>query len=317
MACGMSAAAYLGQTAVACASTGNTAASLASFGALAGLDVVVFVPDGQIAYGKLGQSLAYGARTVQIEGDFDDAMRIAQELCTNDGIYLLNSVNPFRLEGQKTIAFELVQDRGWTVPDWIVVPGGNLGNSSAIAKGLIELYELGLVDHLPRMAVVQASGANPLYTAFMEGAPLRPVRAETVATAIQIGDPISWRKSLRGLRALDGVVTQVDDHAILDAKAVVDASGVGAEPASCATVAGVRRLVAEGVIRSTDEVVCILTGNLLKDPDVVVRYHRGELPGADPTRMNAPVRCQATVDAVRRALAHRSGVLPLRDRRGS
>lgn len=302
MASGMTAARMLGQQAVACASTGNTSASMASYGALAGLDPFVFIPDGQIAYGKLGQSLAYGARTLQIAGDFDDAMRIAEEVCQKESIYLLNSVNPFRLEGQKAIAFELVQDRGWTVPDWIVVPGGNLGNNSAIAKGLLELHALGLIDRLPRLAVVQAAGANPLYTAWSTGADVEPVRASTVATAIQIGAPVSWRKSLRGLKALEGVVTEVDDDAILDAKAVVDASGVGAEPASCATVAGVRRLVGEGVIRRDEDVVCILTGNLLKDPGVVVRYHGGEIPGADPDKQNAPVRCEATVHAVLAAM---------------
>ncbi|MFN3197734.1 MAG: threonine synthase [Bradymonadia bacterium] len=303
MTSGVTAARWLGQRAVACASTGNTSASLASFAALMAMQAVVFIPDGQIAYGKLGQTLAYGARTLQVAGDFDAAMALARAVCEAEGIYLLNSVNPFRLEGQKAIAFELLQDREWRVPDWIVLPGGNLGNNSAITKGLQELYALGWIDRLPRVAVVQAQGANPLYTAFTSGADVQPVvGAKTVATAIQIGDPVSWRKSLRGIAATQGTVTEADDGAILDAKAVVDGAGIGAEPASCATVAGVRRLVQEGVIKADDEVVGILTGNLLKDPDVVVRYHRGEIEGADAGRVNTPIRCDATVDAVMAAL---------------
>ncbi len=303
MTVAISMARKLGLSRVACASTGNTSASMASYAARAGMQAVVFIPDGDIALGKLSQALAYGGRTLQLAGDFDDAMRIVEQVCAAEGIYLVNSVNPFRIEGQKAIAFELLQDRGWRVPDWIVLPGGNLGNNTAIAKGLSELRALGLIDRLPRIAVVQAAGANPLYTAWTTGADVVPVRAKTVATAIKIGSPVSWRKSLRGLRATDGVVTEVSDQQIMDAKAWVDAAGVGAEPASCATVAGIRRLVDEGVISADSDVVGVLTGHMLKDPDAVVGYHMGSLPGIVSTHANAPTKVAANLAAVRAALA--------------
>jgi threonine synthase len=302
MTAGISMARHLGMTQVACASTGNTSASMASYAARCGMGAVVFIPEGKIAYGKLSQALAYGARTIQLDGDFDDAMALVQQLCTEEGIYLLNSVNPFRIEGQKAIGFEIIQDLDWQVPDWIVLPGGNLGNNTAIAKGLLELYERKLIDKLPRMAVIQASGANPLYQAWKSGQDVTPMRADTIATAIKIGAPISWRKSMRGLRALDGVVTEVTDNQIMDAKAQVDAAGIGAEPASCATVAGLKRLMDEGVIEANAHVVGVLTGNLLKDPDVVVGYHTGTLNGIDSDRANAPVSAPADIDAIRALL---------------
>jgi threonine synthase len=303
MTAGITVAKHMGMSRVACASTGNTSASMASYAARAGLGAVVFIPDGEIAYGKLSQALAYGAQTIQLQGDFDEAMCLVQELCIDQGIYLVNSVNPFRIEGQKAIGLEVLQDLDWKVPDWIVLPGGNLGNNTAIAKGLIEAHSIGLIDKLPRMAVVQAAGANPLYTAWSTGQPVRPVRADTIATAIKIGAPISWRKSLRGLRTLDGVVTEVTDQEIMDAKALVDASGIGAEPASCATVAGLRRLVSEGVIPSNASVVGILTGHLLKDPDVVVGYHKSRLDGITSTHANPPLQCAADLDAIKALLA--------------
>ncbi|MCO4745497.1 MAG: threonine synthase [Proteobacteria bacterium] len=297
---GVTAAKRLGATRVACASTGNTSASMASYAAQAGMEALVFIPDGEIAYGKLSQALAYGARTAQISGDFDKAMELVQDLCNDEGIYLLNSVNPFRIEGQKAIGFEILQDLGWQVPDWIVLPGGNLGNNSALSKGMAELYALGLIDKLPRMAVVQAAGANPLYKAFAaETVELERVSAKTLATAIQIGNPVSWKKSIRGLLALDGVVTEVTDQEILDAKAQVDGQGIGAEPASCATVAGIKRLVAEGVIAPDAHVVGILTGNLLKDPDIVVGYHKSTLEGFTSTYANAPTRIGSTLADVK------------------
>jgi threonine synthase len=302
MTVGISVARHMGMTRVACASTGNTSASMASYAARAGLGAVVFIPDGKIAHGKLSQALAYGAKTLQIAGDFDDAMALVQQLCTEEGIYLVNSVNPFRIEGQKAIGFEIVQDLGWKVPDWIVLPGGNLGNNTAIAKGLIEIHALGLIDKLPRMAVIQAAGANPLYTAWTTGCDVVDIRADTIATAIKIGAPVSWRKSLRGLRALDGVVTEVSDDQIMDAKAMVDAAGIGAEPASCATVAGLRRLVAEGVIPKDASVVGVLTGHLLKDPDVVIQYHSGELDGISCARANPPQAAPADLAHIKALL---------------
>ncbi|HEX7240018.1 MAG TPA: threonine synthase [Longimicrobiaceae bacterium] len=289
MRAGVSVARRLGMTKVACASTGNTSASMAAYAAAAGMEALVFIPEGKISYGKLAQALAYGARVVQVAGSFDDAMRRVEAVCADEGIYLLNSVNPFRIEGQKAIGFELLQDLGWEVPDWIVLPGGNLGNSSALWKGLRELHELGVIDRFPRIAVVQAEGASPLYDAWRAGAELVPAeRPETLATAIRIGSPVSWRKSLRGIAATGGVVERVTDQEIMDAKAHVDAAGIGAEPASCASVAGIRRLTAAGTIRPDERVCAVLTGHLLKDPDAVIRYHRGELEGIVSTYANAP-----------------------------
>lgn len=299
MTVGVTVARMLGAKRVACASTGNTSASMAAYAAAAGMDAFVFIPDGKIAYCKLAQALAFGAKTIQIAGDFDRALALVQEVCDREDVYLLNSVNPFRVEGQKAIGFEILQDLDWNIPDWIVMPGGNLGNSAALGKGLGEMLELGLIDRLPRIAVVQAAGANPFYRAFVADAALEPLaNAETIATAIRIGNPVSWQKSLRGITASGGVVTEVDDAAILDAKATVDAAGIGAEPASCATVAGIRRLVAEGVIGKDATVCGVLTGHLMKDPNTVVDYHKGELPTVDARSRNAPVRCDATLDGV-------------------
>ena len=302
MTVGITLAKLLEMNAVACASTGNTSASMASYAAISGMDAIIFIPEGKIAFGKLSQALAYGAKTIQIEGDFDDAMALVQEICDSEGIYLLNSINPFRIEGQKAIGFEIMQDLDWQVPDWIALPGGNLGNNTAIAKGLLALHEVGIIDSLPRIAVVQAAGANPLYTAWTKGVDIEPVKADTIATAIKIGNPVSWRKSMRGITALDGVVTEVTDEQILDAKALIDAAGIGAEPASCATVAGIRRLVQEGVIGPQERVVGMLTGNLLKDPDIVVNYHMGELEGFESHRANAPVSAPADIDEIRRII---------------
>jgi len=233
-----------------------------------------------------------------------------QEVCDEAGVYLVNSINPFRIEGQKAIGFEMLDQLDWQVPDWLVLPGGNLGNSSAIAKGLLELKHLGLIDRLPRLAVIQAKGANPLYTAFTTGNPIVPVNAETIATAIRIGAPVSWRKCLRGIAACHGVVTEVDDNQIMDAKAHVDAAGIGAEPASCATVAGARRLVAEGLIKPTDRVCGVLTGHLLKDPDAVVNYHSSRLDGIECAHANTPHSVDATLSAV---LGHVNAALDAQD----
>ncbi len=300
MTVGVSIARRLGMTRVACASTGNTSASMAAYAARAGMKAFVFVPAGNIALGKLSQAMAYGARTFQVAGDFDDSMRLVQEVCRDEGVYLLNSINPFRIEGQKAIGLELLQDLGWEVPDWIVLPGGNLGNNTAIAKGLSELLALGLIPRLPRLAVIQAAGASPLYDAFHQGRDLVPVAgAHTIATAIKIGDPVSWRKSLRGLRETNGTVERVTDDQIMDAKAVVDAAGIGAEPASCATVAGLRKLVAAGVIRRDERVCGILTGHLLKDPDATISYHRGTLEGITSARANPPIAVPADAAEIR------------------
>jgi threonine synthase len=303
MTVGISVAKRLGMDRVACASTGNTSASMASYAAMAGMKAYVFIPEGKVAFGKLSQSLAYGATTIQIAGDFDVAMRLVQEACAARGVYLLNSINPFRIEGQKAIAFELLQDLGWSVPDWIVVPGGNLGNSAAIGKGLQELLALGLIPRLPKLAVIQASGANPFAEAFRAGTPVVLLAdAETLATAIRIGDPISWRKSLRGVTASNGIVDEVTDQEILDAKAHLDASGIGAEPASCAAVAGVQRLAASGVIGRGERVCGVLTGHLLKDPEIVIDYHRRSLAGITSNFANAIRRSEPSLKGVLAAM---------------
>ncbi|GCE13204.1 threonine synthase [Tengunoibacter tsumagoiensis] len=266
MTTGVTMANLLGSRAVACASTGNTSASLASYAAQAGMEGIVFLPAGNVAAGKLAQSLAYGAKTVQIEGDFDAAMTLVEQVCNELGIYLLNSLNPFRVEGQKAIGFELLQQLDWQAPDWLVLPAGNLGNTSAIGKAFRQAYELSLISHLPRIASIQAAGANPFYRSFMGSfAQRESVQADTVATAIKIGNPVSYSRARRVIEESDGIVEQVTDEEILEAKSVIDRAGIGCEPASAATLAGVRKLVARGVIKRDEQVVGILTGNLLKD----------------------------------------------------
>src|SRR5258707_5588121 len=265
---------------VVCASTGNTSASMASYAALADLQALVFFPYGNIAVGKLAQSVAYGAINVQVKGDFDTSLDLVRQACREFGIYLLNSVNPFRLEGQKTIVFEIIQQRRWQVPDWIVLPGGNLGNTSAFGKGLKEMFDLGLIDKLPRIAVIQAEGAAPFYHSYKEDFATRhTVKANTIATAIKIGNPASYVKARRALEWTNGIVEMVTDQEIVDAKAQVDLSGIGCEPASAASVAGVKKLIANGVIHPDDDVVAVLTGHVLKDPCVVMDYHQGTLEG--------------------------------------
>jgi threonine synthase len=288
----------VGAKRVACASTGNTSASLAMFASLSGMTGIVFIGSGKIAYGKLSQALDYGAHTLQIQGDFDACLRRVQQIAVDRkdlGIYLMNSVNPFRLEGQKAIMYRVLEALDWSVPDWVVVPGGNLGNCSAFGKAFSELKTLGLIDRIPRLAVIQATGANPLYELFTQKG-LRwnsgrydqdmvasyyaqqddaKVFADTIASAIEIGRPVNLSKALRALDVMNGVVRQVDDPTILEYKAMVGRYGFGCEPASAATVAGAHMLVDEGVIGEGESVVCILTGHELKDADATVKYHTG------------------------------------------
>jgi threonine synthase len=297
MTVGVTQARRIGATAVACASTGNTSASLAAYAAHAGLPALVFVPSGGIALGKLAQSLAYGARTLLVRGDFDDCLRLVEEAQRELGVYLLNSINPFRLEGQKTIVLELLLQLGWQSPDWIAVPAGNLGNTAAFGKALREAKALGLISQVPRIAAVQAAGAAPFAAAFSGDFAVRHrVRAETVATAIKIGDPASWDRAVRAIRETNGVALAVSDAEILEAKAVIDASGVGCEPASAASVAGVRQLVSEGTIRPDERVVAVLTGHVLKDPGMLLRYHQEMDP--PPARANRPIEIEADLRAV-------------------
>ncbi len=303
MTSGMTAAKMLGADVVACASTGNTSASMAAYAAMAGMRAVVFIPEGKIAFGKLAQAIAYGARVIQIEGDFDDAMALVQEASMELGMYLLNSINPFRIEGQKAIGMEIIQQMGWNVPDWFVLPGGNLGNSSALGKALVEMKELGLIDKIPRIAVIQAEGANPFYRYFKNSFKnFHSVKAETLATAIKIGNPVSWKKLEEVMRRCNGTVEQVSEQEIVDAKAIVDASGIGAEPASCATIAGIKKLVDGDIIKEDESVVGILTGNLLKDPDIVIKYHQDRLNGLVSTYANKPVKIKPTLEEVKKVL---------------
>ena len=279
MTVGVTHARRIGVTAVACASTGNTGASLAAYAALAGLTALTIVPKGKVARGKLTQLLAYGARTLVVRGDFDTCLELAWEANKELGVYLLNSVNPFRLEGQKTIVLELLQQLGWDPPEWILVPAGNLGNTAAFGKALREAHAFGLISRMPRIAAVQAAGAAPFAQSFDEGFARRHrVEAHTVATAISIGNPASYDRAVTAIRETDGVVTAVSDEEILEAKAVVDASGAGCEPASAASVAGARQLIRKGVIKRSDRLVAVLTGHILKDPDAVTRYHEETTP---------------------------------------
>jgi threonine synthase len=267
----------VGARAVACASTGNTSASLSAYAAQAGIPSFVFVPEGRVAAGKLAQTMAYGARTLRIRGDFDDCLRLARAASDRLGVYLVNSVNPFRVEGQKTIVLELLQQLGWVAPDWIALPAGNLGNTSAFGKALVEAKHLGLIDRMPRLLAVQAAGAAPFARGFAEHFAHRiKVQAETRATAIRIGDPASWVRAVGAITATDGVVEAVSDEEIFAAKGVIDRAGVGCEPASAASVAGVRALVARGVIRRNARVVAVLTGHLLKDPGTAPETKSGE-----------------------------------------
>jgi threonine synthase len=294
----------VGATMVACASTGNTSASVAAYAAAAGVPSIVFVPDGKISAAKLGQTVAYGAKIIQIRGDFDAAMTLVQQASQELGIYLLNSINPYRLEGQKTILFELLHQLNWEVPDWLVLPGGNLGNSSAIGKAFAELRECGILPRLPRMAVIQAEGASPFYEAYRSSfRAFEPMEAETVASAIRIGNPVSYPKARRAIELTDGVVERVTDDEILDAKARIDQAGIGCEPASAATLAGLRKLVASGIVAQSDRVAGILTGHVMKDAETIMEYHLGEGSFERPLA-NHPVVIDPDLDALRRVLSH-------------
>ena len=290
MTCAVAQARRLGLRRVACVSTGNTSASMAAYASAGGLQPIVFVPHGNVAYGKLSQALEYGALTFQVEANFDRILALVRRLAERAGIYLLNSINPFRIEGQKTIVVEMMDQRDWRVPDWVVLPGGNLGNISAFGKAFREMHAQGLVERLPRLAVIQAEGSAPFYDLFhaAPGAALVAVEnPQTLATAIRIGDPVSWPKALHEIRASRGVVEKVSEREIADAKAVIGRCGIGCEPASAATLAGIRILTAAGTIRADADVVAVLTGNLLKDPDYVYRYHTGQLKTPDGQLMES------------------------------
>lgn len=298
---------------VACASTGNTSASMAAYAARGGMRSLVLIPEGKISWGKLSQSLDYGAVTCQLRSDFDGCVRVLNELVKRRPIYLLNSVNPYRLEGQKTAAIELLEQLNWQPPDHIIVPGGNLGNSSALGKALVEMKELGLISRLPKLSVIQAEGANPFVRSIREdgGAKLTPMQADTLATAIRIGNPASWKKAQKVLKATGGEVEEVSEIEIALAKAEIGADGVGCEPASAVTLAGLKKLVKRGFVKSNESVVLILTGHVLKDPEFTLKFHRGDLFTGTPdekhaamlgAQQRAPLVLDATVGAVSEVL---------------
>jgi threonine synthase len=286
---------------VACASTGNTSASMAAYAARGNMLSLVLIPEGKISWGKLSQSLDYGALTCQLRTDFDGCVRILNELVRQKPVYLLNSVNPYRIEGQKTAAIELMEQLAWEPPDHIIVPGGNLGNSSAIGKALLEMHELKLISRLPKLSIIQAHGANPFYRSVREfgGEKLEPMIADTLATAIQIGNPASWKKALRVLRATGGEVEEVTEVEMAAAKAEIGADGIGCEPASAVTLAGLKKLRRSGFVKPGESVVLILTGHLLKDPDFTIRFHRGELFSGTPTGI--PTETEAQTKNLQRA----------------
>jgi threonine synthase len=301
---------------VACASTGNTSAAMAAYAARAGLRSMVFIPEGKIAWGKLSQSMDYGAMTVQLKTDFDGCVRILLELVRRFPIYLLNSVNPYRLEGQKTPAMEMLEQMEWQVPEHIVVPGGNLANSSALGKGFLEMKHLGLIRRVPKISVIQAEGANPLYLWFNDASrEMKPVVAETRATAIRIGNQASWKKAAKVIEEMGGWCEQASEQEIALAKAEIGAEGVGCEPASAVTLAGLKKLVAQGRVTREDRVVLILTGHTLKDSAYTIDYHRGvlltpaEMASATPAEAaeherlrKPPMVLEADPDVVLRAL---------------
>jgi threonine synthase len=288
----------LGARIVVCASTGNTAASLAAYAARADLLCTIIVPGRQVSRAKLAQALDYGAKVREIDGNFDACMNAVRELSEDDSVYLVNSINPFRIEGQKTVAVELAEQLAWQIPDHLVVPGGNLGNSSAFGKGFRELLRSGLIERQPKITVVQAAGAAPFARFYADASRSTFVNEEhpkTLASAIKIGAPVSWQKAWRVVSETGGSVITVTEQEIADAKAVIGRDGIGCEPASATTVAGIRKLVEEGVIKETESVIAVLTGHLLKDTDYVMKYHNQELVTPDGERIvstfgNSPVR---------------------------
>ena len=314
MTAAFSHAKLVGATSSACASTGNTSASVALYAQSCGIKCTVFIGSGRIAFGKLSQAMDYGAQTIQILGDFDDCMRQVQGVCRELGLYLLNSLNPFRLEGQKAIMYRIIEGLGWEVPDWIIVPGGNLGNSSAFGKAFFELKQLGLIERIPRMAIINATGAETLtdlvnnkkllwnngnveqkiiddYYADLTARNFSP---HTCASAIEISRPVNLKKCLRAIDICHGVVRAVTDEEILDAKAIIGKYGLGCEPASAATIAGLKHLRTEGIIGSDERIACVLTGHPLKDPNVTVDYHKDK----QGQFSNPPIEAPNDLDAI-------------------
>ncbi len=300
--------------AVACASTGDTSAALAAYCAASGIPSVVLLPRGKISTAQLIQPVSNGALVLELDTDFDGCMRVVQELSLTPDIYLANSMNSLRIEGQKTVAVEVAQQLGWSAPDWVIIPGGNLGNAGALGKGFLLMKELGLLDRLPRLVVAQAENANPLYRAVERAGRADPdVRVEaiqartTLASAIQIGAPVSAKRALRAIQALDGLVEQASEQELADAAARADLSGAFACPHTGVALAALEKLAARGVVKPQERVVVISTAHGLKFSDFKVGYHEGTIPGLRPALRNPPVKLAATLAAVQEAVAARFG----------
>jgi len=291
--------------AIACASTGDTSAALAAYGAAAGVRTVVILPRGKISTAQLVQPLANGALVLALDTDFDGCMAIVQELASREGVYLANSMNSLRLEGQKTVAMEIVQQLGWEIPDWVVIPGGNLGNVSALGAGFQMLIDLGLITRSPRICVAQAANASPLHQAFLRGfESFEAVPAKsTLASAIQIGNPVSWKKAVRAIQRADGVVEAASETELADAAARADRFGLFTCPHTGVALAALEKLVVGGQVRRHDRVVVVSTASGLKFADFKVGYHEGRLADVPAPRWrNQPVELAAKYDDVRAAL---------------
>src|SRR5512145_586267 len=301
--------------AVACASTGDTSAALSAYCAAAGIPSVVLLPRGKISTAQLVQPISNGALVLELDTDFDGCMKVVRELANTPDIYLANSMNSLRIEGQKTASIEIAQQLGWSSPDWIVIPGGNLGNASAVGKGFLLMKELGVIDRLPRLVVAQAEHANPLWRS-TSGAGVKPTAdvevvpvtaKKTLASAIQIGDPVSAKRALRALEALDGIVEQASEQELADACARADRAGMFTCPHTGVALGALEKLAARGVIKRTDHVVVVSTAHGLKFSDFKVGYHEGTLPGLASPLRNGSVKLSPTLGAVQDAIAARFG----------
>ncbi len=295
---------------VACASTGNTSASMAAYASRAGMKSLVLIPEGKISSGKLSQTLEYGSLVCQLRTNFDGCLRLLNQVAKRAPVYIVNSMNPYRLEGQKTLAIEVLEQLGWQAPKHFIIPGGNLANSSAIGKAFLELQALGVISRIPKISVIQAEGANPLYRSLREtqGKILVPVEPNTYATAIRIGNPASWKKAVDVLQKTGGICEQVSEEEIAVAKAQIGAEGIGCEPASAVTLAGLYKLVAQGFVKKSETVVLVLTGNLMKDPDYTLAFHSGELfRGSAEGWRNSPIVLDADLNSLMRIVENTQG----------
>lgn len=290
--------------AVACASTGDTSAALAAYCAVAGIPAIVFLPRNKVSLTQLIQPITHGVLTLSLDTDFDGCMKIVQEVCAKDNIYLANSMNSLRIEGQKTISFELVQQFDWDVPDFVIVPGGNLGNVSAVGKGFQMLYDLGLITKLPRLVCAQAQQADPLYRSYKKGfKSFKPMQAKkTLASAIQIGDPVSIKKAIRALQAFDGIVEEASESELANAAGRANRTGLLCCPHTGVAMAVLEKLVARGEIKKKDKVVVISTANGLKFTDFLYKYHTNKLKGIDAEFSFSPVDLPANYNAVHDAI---------------